>query len=299
MIKINITLSLLFISSLLISQTIIKGRIIDNQSNKPLKYTNINIINSSYGIISDELGFFTIRTYKNITDDSIRISSIGYMEKIIVIKNLKKENNLIKLKKREYTLSEISIGDKKSININIGARKKKRKSTFNNCSKVNMQVALFIEPHKYDDKSFLKEVSFYINNEGIFYTPFRVRIYNVDTLTGKPKKDILYKSIIVKASKANSWVNVNLEDYYIPLPKEGFFVSMEWLYVEGKSNYLRGRSRDREKMCFGQRLSMTKEFDENLTWTKIAGIDWLRNKRHPNKKKFLNAAIGVTINQIE
>ena len=299
MIKTKITILLLFVSTLLVSQTVISGKIIDNKSKTPLQYTNITIPSIGYGIISDEFGNFSIKISKNINDDSLIISAIGYVEEQIAIKDLKRKNNLIQLKKRAYTLSEVTVNNNERIDINIGAKKKKRQSTFANCTKVNMQVALFVKPNRYNENARLKEVRFYVNNQGIFYTPFRVRIYNVDTLTGKPKKDIFHKSIIVKAAKANSWVKVNLEDYYIPLPENGFFVAMEWLYVEGKSNYLRGKSRDREKMCFGQRLCMTKEFDENLTWTKIAGIDWMQRKRQSNSKKYLNAAIGIIISQKE
>ncbi len=59
-------------------------------------------------------------------------------------------------------------------------------------------------------------------------TTFRIRIYDVDTVTGRPGKDLCRHLIEIK-DKDSRQFKVDLSQYNIILPHKTFFVAIEWL----------------------------------------------------------------------
>lgn len=66
------------------------------------------------------------------------------------------------------------------------------------------------------------------NTAGSEVTTFRIRIYDVDTATGRPGKDLCRHLIEIK-DKDSRQFKVNLNQYNIMLPHKTFFVAIEWL----------------------------------------------------------------------
>ena len=89
-----------------------------------------------------------------------------------------------------------------------------------------MEIALRILPNK--NHSYLKRVSFFIDNIGIPDSPFGIRLYSVDSITLKPDILIQTKDIITKGYKGNEWVKYEFENP-IEVPNNGFYIAMEWL----------------------------------------------------------------------
>ena len=59
-------------------------------------------------------------------------------------------------------------------------------------------------------------------------TKFRIRIYDIDSVTMGPTHD-LCDSIIVKTG--SKFITVNLEKYKIRIPQKDFSVAIEWLKI--------------------------------------------------------------------
>jgi len=273
------------------SQHTKKGKLLDKETQKSIAYGNLFFLQNSKGILSDEFGFFTLNLDSSYFNDTLKIYSLGYKSIYIAVSDIKNSHNFF-LERETYDLPEIFVNAKDYETKKKGASKKSN-ATFRNCAKKNMQVALFIEG---GEGEVIKTISFYISKKGIARTPFRVRLYDVDTISFKPNKNLLNESVIISGANPKSWIEVDIANYNIEIPKHGCFVAMEWLYVEGSNKYLMGKNRDIEQMCFGQSLGMTYEFDKNITWTKVSnGIDWKQSKRSHRKGKFLNAAISIEI----
>lgn len=66
------------------------------------------------------------------------------------------------------------------------------------------------------------------NTAGSEVTTFRIRIYDVDSATGRPGKDLCRHLIEIK-DKDSRQFKVNLSQYNIILPHQIFFVAIEWL----------------------------------------------------------------------
>ena len=87
----------------------VEGKIIDGKTGKPVVYTNIVISGTNIGTIANIEGKFTLKIPLNDTAESVVISSIGYINKVIRISQLKTTNNLIKLDPATLDLAEIYI----------------------------------------------------------------------------------------------------------------------------------------------------------------------------------------------
>ncbi len=64
---------------------LIKGKVIDVQTSKPLPLANIRINSSNKGIASDNEGNFSFYVYKK---DTLRFTSVGYLAKVLHMSDL-------------------------------------------------------------------------------------------------------------------------------------------------------------------------------------------------------------------
>ena len=78
----------LFSVSNIFSQTTIKGKIVDSETNEDLIGATVKIVNSSIGAVTDFNGEFILKTKLNLPF-SIEISYIGYELKLIDLKENK------------------------------------------------------------------------------------------------------------------------------------------------------------------------------------------------------------------
>ncbi|RYE55797.1 MAG: hypothetical protein EOP48_09410 [Sphingobacteriales bacterium] len=76
----------------------------------------------------------------------------------------------------------------------------------------------------------INRLAFMVNsdNGGLQFTRFRIRIYDLDTLTGGPGRDLCSQLIEIK-NRERRQLRVNLTQYKIALPSRTFFVAIEWL----------------------------------------------------------------------
>ncbi len=86
------------------AQTLLQSKVVDSKSKEPLAYAHIYNLSNQKGTISNEFGDFAIASQEN---DSIRISYLGYSEKIILANKLK--NDTINLNAIPNLLNEITI----------------------------------------------------------------------------------------------------------------------------------------------------------------------------------------------
>jgi hypothetical protein len=295
------TYTYLFLMFAMISyaQTYIKGTILD-ENKEGIYYANIVIIDTGIGALSKSDGSFSLTVSDSLLLDTLEVSYLGYESKIFVINTLLDKPNMIELEKAENLLNEVVVIAKNAVIIEKGNKDKKSASgigrTYYNWENVFI-VAKFIDNDK-NEKGFILAVSFFLNKSfHLKYghqTPFRIRLYDVGE-AGNPKEDLLLDNLIVQAQKKNKWHIVDISKYNIPIPKNGFFVGMEWLISEDEKykkeievNYVKkdGTKKKRKQMVFGQGLGLVKREDliptEAKTWI-AHGYSWqqsfcLRNR---------------------
>ena len=58
---------------------------------------------------------------------------------------------------------------------------------------------------------------------------FRLRVYDVDSASGTPSKDLVDSVIEVRSNE--KYIQVNVESHGILIPGKKFFVAIEWLFI--------------------------------------------------------------------
>ncbi len=227
---------------------------------KPLPYASV-IWGKSMGLVTDTAGYLKILDKSKI--DSLIITAIGFGRKVLSKESiLDKVKIEISLESINVELPEIIVA-KYSVNKEFGAVVGKKSSSyikFGTC--INLQSALLIK--SYDYPAQCKSISVFIAEQSTYEAPYRLRLYEIgaDSLPGK---DLTAENIIVYSYKKNAWNAYSFDSNTVQLPKNGFFVAIEWLCTD-------------IKMENGLCLGLTNKLDGALTYYKHGNVGWFQPK---------------------
>lgn len=213
-------LFLLLLTSISLSAQV-KGVVLDSISGKPIAYTNIWVENENIGTTSEENGTFSldIKEVKNII-----FSALGYETKILK----STEIATVSLVQKVYEMPDVVLEiPKQTKEIEVGNYESNGFRWHLNAN----YNAIYFKPT--DDKKeylYLKQIKFHTLS-AIKNSKLRIKIVecNPDLSIGE---DIIEDEILVdikKGSKANS---INVSDFKIKIPENGFFIVFEKLLIE-------------------------------------------------------------------
>lgn len=211
----------------------ISGLIRDSITNLPIPYSTVEIMRKGKGTASNSSAIFTFSITSDNISDTLLFKVLGYIDKSIQMQKFQFDStNTISLKPKIYPLQEVTVSPQTGFSQTriLGNYDKK---VYGGWRMQNwMQIAVYIEN---DDNSnvIIDNVSFYIRKDGNPRTPFRIRIYAVNSISGNPGKDILKENLIVKPKKSG-WFTKDVSKYKINVPDNGCFVAMEWIYTDEK-----------------------------------------------------------------
>lgn len=227
-----LTGTLFILISLSIKSQDIKIIVVDSLSNKPISYSIVYYKVEKTGTYSNENGVF----YTDKLSHIIEVSHIGYYSRII---KLPISNDTVKMQPQPYILNEIIVKpSKRKVEITGYYR---FRSFFTITGFSGDELAVYL-PNNSDENKLIKEIIIgfstknYIKNYlGIdFVSIFRINLYSKKENSTEPdslliKNDLVFTSEIIKPETI-----VNVSKYNIPMPKDGIFVSIEWVGIESK-----------------------------------------------------------------
>ncbi|MFZ1527599.1 MAG: carboxypeptidase-like regulatory domain-containing protein [Ferruginibacter sp.] len=234
-------LFLLFCPVITFCQTYYSGIIVKKSTHEKIPYATIGLVKENRGTTSNENGNFKIASrYEN---DSLRVSAVGFKTIVYPITHafdsimIELEENQIVLKEvivsnRTMKESPVRVNDFDNCGINyfsVGLRTYSQIAQYNCAPRENMQLSKL-------------RICKSANS-----SKFRVRIYEMDSITGKPSKDLALQSIDVNSSKRN--VELDLMGYNIFLKKKDFYIAIEWLFIPSNEFTVKTKIR-REKIIF-------------------------------------------------
>ena len=285
---------LMLLSGNLFSQSSVEGYVKSEADNRILPFSNAYISNTSVGTITDSFGYFKLFIPDSLFDRDLIIQHLGYHNDTLDVTDVINGNQIVYLTQSNVDLPLYEVRSKK----NSKNLKRKRRGSKRNQNDgfyygiAGDETALFIS-NEDQSKGYISKVRFYITDKGNSENPFRVRLYQIDEKTQAPGKAILNVSIIASASEGNEWVNINLLKYAIKLPKNGFFISMEWL--PPKTNNETTNSVENKLNTYNA-LGATDEFGMiGLTYLRNYRGDWIVPIIPMNSINVLNAKIGAEI----
>ncbi len=175
-----------------------KGQILDKQTQKPLPYVTVGIVEKNIGTVSNYDGFFALKIPSSFSNTTIIISHLGYKSQQIPIKLLVDQNVSIYLETEYISLQEVIIR-------NIDPRdivKKAYQNRYTNYSEEPVYITSFYR------EGVLK------NNKYLNYSEAVLKVYKSSYTRG-------LDSDRVKLFKSRKIVNVDQKDTLIMKIKAG------------------------------------------------------------------------------
>lgn len=225
----------------------IKGKVLDGKNNQPIPYANIGIIDTRVGTISDGDGTFSLAIPVENAADTLTFSALGYKLKSIPVSAWSESMDIL-LFQKETLLQEVTVRAKKDKVKEWELGNRYEKGGLNMSSGVDANagasVALLIEnkyPSYHEELSypvFLESAKLKISDNTTGPFKIRVRLYEVDPLTGAPGVEFLDRSIVLESDIKKGWIDFDLSQYNIRVGGP-FFLAFEWIMEESERNELK------------------------------------------------------------
>lgn len=285
---------------------LLEGRICISGTYDPVPYAGIELKYLHKATIADYDGRFRLEIEdKNLTD-TLRISSLNYNVFHIPARGLAGNGqHTLFLTPRVYNLPAIEINDNSLDVEEMGNHKWFRRGSLY-IDTHGQQTALFIRNEKKVSGKIIS-VGYNLSSKGNTNAPFRVRVYECDSLTGRPGDDMLPEILVVKPNKGKGWFHVNIARYNLQIPKNGFFVALEGVFPDDYDVYYQGsefkgkpdtsETEDEDftdaDLQYGQQLGYTHG-STNYTWHYAIDRTWFQLK-----KGHFNAMISAGIRVVD
>ena len=276
-----------FLLSINLSSQII-GTVLDKSTGYPIQYASVFVKGRDKGVTTDVNGFFNLdKADQNVT---LTVSAIGYETQEIEIKE--KEHSQIKLVQRVYELPEINVIPKKNNKkITIDPLKKVKSKIFTSPAGAYPWILtkFFEYRPEYAKTHFIKQIQIMTLSRADSAT-INFRLISVGS-KGEPVKDILEKNLITTVKKGETLTSIDLEDYNISFPEQGFYVAFEWLIVD------RNKSQNSQQRSFyNPMLGIVPDNKKNDIWMYSKG-GWYKSKIYcdPAQTVVGQIAIGLTL----
>lgn len=262
------------------SQITIKGKVLDIKKT-PLPYTNIVLLNSANGTITNKDGEFELHNAS--LSDTLKITNIAFIPKIILVSAFNKDNEIILIDSVKE-LEEVILRDFRSFKLisNLGFASSSNKGEFKLTP--GSQLAVYIS-NTNKREGWIKKITFSIKNFGKCKNSIRLRLLKPDDVTLFPSLDILNENIVIENSDLRRNNSIDVSNYKIIIPPTGVYIMIEWLYPNNGC--------DKESYTT---IAANLETQENLVWLNFRDKKW----GHANRPKlpngnFITPNIGIEV----
>jgi hypothetical protein len=200
--------------------------VLDAKTKKTISFVNYFLYQDKElvkgGYCSEE-GLLQLNT--DILFSKIKLSCIGYENLEISKKSI--NNNTLLLTPAVYPLKEVLVQtNKKEEFVSLGYIKSKRKTLLSAIK--GMKICTFIN-NPFHETKLIHSFLFKIRNSNSNKLGFKLHLFEKDSLTNAPGKELLKQDIIViLEGKSNKDVEHDVSQYDIDFPAQGAFVGIEW-----------------------------------------------------------------------
>jgi len=272
---------------------IFEGTLLDAQTQQPVVYANLSFLNSEKGISSNEDGTFRMYLDEKFLSQKIHVSCLNYKDTVVTAKSIQK--GILYLNSKTEVLNEIILTRKLEKELILDPVKK---GIISMHSRGLRMVAKYFPNTKKDDCCpYLKTITIEFPRRSNKQSKFRFRIFDVDEATGKPKSDLLLQNIPVTIAPDQTQVKLDVTDHNIRMPKNGFFVAFEKLFIP-YNKYGKNENDPLEEGFYSPVIGVTKskafrKYSRNYIYTKGMWLELPNTKR--GKLKGYVPAISVTL----
>lgn len=234
------------------AQIIVAGEVLNRKSRDPVSYANIGVVNTNVGTISNADGTFSILIPADIAGDTLTFSALGYEARTFSIAHLNHNSgNVVFLDEHVFVLRPVVINEIRAPNRTfvLGNASSKGGVIETDTTYAGRSIALLIEnagPGRHKDLRypvFLEKARLRVYRNNLSSFKFRIRLNEVDSVSGKPGRDILEQSIVVESDMRKGWLDFDLTSYSVQVTGPFFLTFEQILDLEGRTEIADGYRR--------------------------------------------------------
>lgn len=152
--------------------------VLSESTGEPVVYASVGVINRNLGTVADTAGNFSLQIPPEFVNDSIRISSIGYVAKTFAVKDIKSIPDTIFLSEDVRMLSEVVVKPQR-VKHKTAGRKGAGGFIYIEVEGYKAAGQGLATPLKVKGRAWLKELGFTIvtENRPLSEMKFRINIY--------------------------------------------------------------------------------------------------------------------------
>jgi hypothetical protein len=235
-----------------------KGQVVDTLGTG-IPYAVIQVKGKQQGTYSNEQGAFSISVAES---DILIFYCAGYEKREILAKNW--HFSTVKLQEHDNLLNEVTISSKKN-RLRHGQLGKRSKRYGDASFGPGYEMGLYFSCSEIANGR-LSKIYLYVRDKGTAINKFRVHVYEADTITRLPIRDITDSNLIVHATKGEEWMEIDVTNKSIRI-RNGMIISMEWLKGYGNNN-TRAKVLEEDLVGYeGQMLGLTDRNDWQYQYT--------------------------------
>lgn len=209
-----------------ISAQQVTGRVVDAVTGAPVSYVNIGVLHKGIGTVADGDGKYTLFLDGAQPTDTVKLSCIGYTEKLYTISNFKQQAAKITLQPKATGIKTVVVKPIYTQKVTAGVKSLTKSVTGGFISNDLGSELGTTFAYKKKKPGVLKNVSFSIANSGYDTLVFRLNVYSMRD--GLPGENILTQPVFIKTAIKNGVVTADLSQYDIAV-NGPVFVSIEWV----------------------------------------------------------------------
>ncbi len=246
-----------------------KIRVVDAQTSEPVSYANVWKENRIYST-TDSLGYFN---YIQKDNQNYKITAIGYIDKYVDIN----VSNIL-LEPKNTILDEVIIYKPSFVHIEkYGKAKRGIMIGVNFDAKISQFIKYIPNNSKTNKVLFINSVSLYTNTSSK-NRKINIVLYSVGQ-DGIPNEMINNENIICNLKEGRKLNKIDLKKLKIILPKEGVFIGIQHLLIEGNKYYSSENNPNRKSFCYEPFFFGTENPEKFDSWDLVDGI-WKNNKKY-------------------
>ncbi|MBC7759689.1 MAG: hypothetical protein H7069_12585 [Phormidesmis sp. FL-bin-119] len=214
-------------------------QVIDSLTRKAIPSVSITIVRAKLAISTEKDGVFSIPGNLSKMRDTLIVEAQGYMAHKVLLHKLHGMDSLrlVRSQRRIQGIpsdyrQEIELNQFKKFDVTHYAGLHTETSSFDYLQLA--QQFYLPKPGGQLMKIYVSRLAFRLNNlrqedaVGMEPTKFRLRIYEADTIKGGPGEELCEQVIEVR-DKDSQYLEINLSNYKIIIPRNSFFVAIEWM----------------------------------------------------------------------
>ncbi|HEV7347782.1 carboxypeptidase-like regulatory domain-containing protein [Telluribacter sp.] len=214
----------------------IKGAVLDSTTNTPLNYVLVYFKNTSkIGTYTNNDGTFILPSPER--KDTLVVSMLGYTSKYIPInQGIESQNSTILLQELPIQLSVLNVIPQKKQDFRIGNNSRFSRMGYNAAfSSWYYELATYFAKPKFTEDLYIQSLSIFMYNREVFGKGLvRVKLYGAgaENIISKELINRTFQIEVERGRLKGKWYEVNFNELSVPpiaIPKDGFFVSVEFL----------------------------------------------------------------------